>query len=91
MADDEWLEHCGKRGWIVFSHDRKFHHIDVEAAAIRDHGVAAFCLWGASDDTWEKLGHFVKAYPKIRHIVNSETPPYLYRITKRSRIIRVDL
>ncbi|MBV9518288.1 MAG: hypothetical protein JO068_09215 [Hyphomicrobiales bacterium] len=23
--DDQWLEMAGKSGWIVFSHDRKFH------------------------------------------------------------------
>jgi len=91
MADDDWLEICGKRKWIAFSHDRKFHSIDVEAEAIRQHRVAAFCLCGANSETFEKLRYFVSAYPKIIDIVKSETPPYLYRIQKTGKITRVSL
>lgn len=91
MKDDEWLEICGKRGWVAFSHDRKFHSIDVEAEAIKQHSVAAFCLCGANDETFNKLRYFVKSYPKIISIIQSEKPPYLYRITKEGILRRVEL
>jgi PIN like domain len=53
MRDDVWLEICGKRHWIAFSHDQKFHSINVEAMAIKQHMVGTFCLPGASEPLWE--------------------------------------
>jgi hypothetical protein len=91
LADDEWLKMCGERGWVAFSHDRKFHAIEVEALAIKQHSVASFCLSGANNPTWDKLCHFVKALPKIMAIVEAETPPYLYRVHITSRIEKVEL
>lgn len=91
MRDDEWLEVCGKNQWIAFSHDRKFHRIDAEATAIKQHKVAAFCLCGANSPTWDKLCFFVKAYPKLVEIARNEAAPYLYRIHPSSRLERVAL
>jgi PIN like domain len=48
MPDDAWLEICGKNGWIVFSHDQKFHSITTEATAIKQHKVGCFYLPGAN-------------------------------------------
>lgn len=91
MKDDDWLKMCGTMKWIAFSHDRKFHKIDVEAMAIKQHSVAAFSLCGASDPSWEKLCHFVRAYPKIAEIMKTEQPPYLYRIHPTGRVEKVQL
>lgn len=91
MPDDKWLEMCGQKKWIAFSHDRKFHAIEVEAAAIKQHNVGAFTLCGASDPTWNKLGYFVKAFPRIAAIVVAEKPPYLYRLHKSLVLERVKL
>ena len=91
MRDDDWLQICGTRNWVAFSHDRKFHSIDVEAEAIRQHKVACFCLCGANNETFDKLRYFVAAYPKIMEIVKAETPPYLFRIQKTGKFTRVQL
>lgn len=92
MRDDDWLELCGARNWIAFSHDRKFHSIEVEAAAIKQHKVACFCLCGANSETFDKLRYFIAAYPKIIEIVKSSMPPYLYKIEANGRrFIEVEL
>ena len=91
MKDDDWLEMCGARKWIAFSHDRKFHSIDVEAEAVRQHKVACFCLSGANSETFDKLRYFVVAYPRIIEIVRAESPPFIYRIQKSGRITQVQL
>jgi hypothetical protein len=44
MRDDIWLEICGRRGWIVFSHDQKFHSVVAEATALKQHSVGCFYL-----------------------------------------------
>jgi PIN like domain len=91
MKDDDWLEICGERGWVAFSHDRKFHSIEVEAAAIKQHSVAAFCLCGSQSETWDKLGYFIRAFPRIVRTVESERPPFLYKIDTTGSLTRVKL
>jgi len=91
MADDIWLEICGKNKWIVFSHDQKFHTILVEAMAIKQHNVAAFYLPGANATTWEKLSYFVRAFPRILEIVKTDQAPYIYRVHPTTRIEKINL
>jgi hypothetical protein len=91
MRDDAWLEICEKSGWIAFSHDQKFHAIAAEAMAIKQHNVRCFYLPGASEPTWEKLLHFVRAYPRILAIAVFQTPPYLYRVTPKGSVLPVSL
>lgn len=91
MADDEWLAICGQRKWIAFTHDRKFHSIEVESAAIMAHDVASFALCGANSPTFDKLKYFIRSLPKMLEIVRSEKPPYLYRIDAGARFHRVEL
>jgi hypothetical protein len=91
MPDDVWLEICGRRGWFAFTQDQKFHSIAVEATAIKQHNVGAFCLPGANETTWDKLSYFVRVYPKIVSLTNSMKPPFLYRIHPNLRIQEINL
>jgi hypothetical protein len=91
MTDDQWLQICGARRWIVFSHDDKFQKIGAEAMAIKQHNVAAFSMWGAQLPVWDKLCHFCRAYPRMRVVIRDEKPPYLYRITSNLRFSRIQL
>lgn len=91
MPDDKWLEICGRNGWVAFSHDRKFHEIEVEITAVKQHSVMCFYLPGASEDTWQKLTYLVKSYPKIVEIVHRETPPYIYRIHPSLKFEKIPL
>jgi len=89
MDDDEWLSIVGERGWIVFSHDQKFHSLTVEAAAVRQFGIGCFYLYGANSPIWDKLQYFVRAYPKIDKIIRTETKPYIYDIGSNGRIRQI--
>jgi len=91
MADDAWLEICGKNNWVAFSHDKKFDSIAVEAAAIKMHSVTAFALCGASLDSWWKLRYFVRAYDKVIEILSEKKPPFLYRISPSMKFHEVSL
>jgi hypothetical protein len=91
LRDDQWLEICGKRGWIACSHDRKFHDIAVEAMAIKQHNVGAFYLPGASDPSWYKLCYLIKAYPKIDKAIKETRKPFIYRLHPSLRLERIKL
>lgn len=89
MPDDEWLTIVGKKGWIVLSHDAKFHREAPALEAIRQHKVACFYLWGAQVPVWNKVGHLTAVYPKIRNVTNREKRPYIYRATENNRLLLV--
>ncbi len=91
MPDDEWLAICGKKKWVAFSHDKKFDSIAVEAAAIKEHSVATFALCGAALDSWYKLYYFVRAYSKITEILQTEKPPFLYRVSPSMKFHKVSI
>jgi hypothetical protein len=53
--------------------------------------VRCFCLPGANDETFDKLRYFLAAYPRIVEIVQSQTPPYLFKIHKTGQFDQVAL
>lgn len=89
MPDDEWLKIVGKRGWIVFSHDRKFHREATETAAVRQHSVGCFYLPGANHPTWDKLVIFVRVFGRLIEIVGSQSPPYVYDVNLNGQIKKI--
>lgn len=44
IPDVEWLERCGREGWIVLTMDRRIRYRRTEIAAIRRFRVKAFAL-----------------------------------------------
>jgi PIN like domain len=91
MPDDKWLHIVGERGWVVFSHDRRFHKESASASAIRHHKIGCFYLHGAQLTTWEKLYLFMKAHHRICELASSTERPYVYHVTALNRINRIEL
>lgn len=89
MADDEWLNIVGEKGWVVCSHDAKWHMEATAAKAIEQHKIACFYLWGASLPAFYKLKSFVRNYDKIEKICKTETRPFIYRVTTDNRLKKV--
>ncbi|MBV9052257.1 MAG: hypothetical protein JO196_07640 [Hyphomicrobiales bacterium] len=89
--DDQWLEMAGKLGWIVFSHDRKFHNESAASEAIRQHRIGCFYLWGANAETWDKLKVFLRAADGIMRLAESEMRPFIFQVAHNARISRVPL
>jgi hypothetical protein len=92
VKDDHWLEFVGRKSWIAFSHDEKFHKpgYEVELAAIKQFKVGCFYLWGANAVCREKALCFLKAYDKIVELVASTPRPFIYRIDLNGLISKVD-
>ena len=81
--DDEWLAKVGTKGWVVITHDRKFHKRELEIAAIKAHSVRCFYLRGGSDPTWNKVYNFVSAFPRIVEIADQVPAPFIYQVKGR--------
>ena len=91
MPDDKWLEIIGAKGWLVFSHDRKFHDDSAACLAIKQHNIGCFYLWGANVETWDKLRCFARNYDKIVAAAVSTPKPFIYYATGNYRLNRVKL
>jgi hypothetical protein len=63
--DDSWISKGGAEGWIVFSHDRKFHTLLPEISAIKQYKAGCFYLPHSSSPTWDELCHFTRTYSGI--------------------------
>ncbi len=91
MPDDNWLKVVGEKGWVVFSHDRRFHEESASAAAIKYHNIGCFYLAGATYDTWTKLELFMKAHHKIIDAAKSTKRPYVFQLTALNHLEKVEL
>lgn len=91
MPDDEWLEIVGKRDWVVFSHDRKFHSEATETAAVIQHKVGCFYLPCSQEPRWEKLRCFMRASDRIVELAKTTPKPFIYSVEKSGRIRKVAL
>lgn len=89
--DDEWLNIVGAKGWIVFSHDRRFHDQAPCVAAMKQHNIGCFYIWGSQAETWEKLRCFVRRYDRIEQIVRTTKTPFIYNVGLRGQLTRVPI
>ena len=89
--DDVWLATVGTNGWIVFSHDRKFHQIETECAAIKQHKIGCFYLWGSNASTWEKLVCFVRAHKQVIEAAKNTPRPFIFEVDQKGRLLPVEI
>jgi hypothetical protein len=89
MPDDEWLAIIGQRGWIAVSHDRKWHASESELAAIKEHNVGCFYLWGAEAVSWEKMRAFARGYDNIMHASKTIKRPFIFDVSKFGKLMPV--
>jgi hypothetical protein len=89
--DDEWLSKVAAEGWIVFSHDRKFHNLLPERSAIKQYKGGCFYLPGASSPTWDKMCYFVRAYEGIISRIRVTATPFIYEVSYAGRFKRVQI
>jgi hypothetical protein len=85
--DDEWISKVAAEGWIIFSHDRKFHALLPEAAAIKQYNAGCFYLPGASSPTWDKLHYFMRSYAGIKNRVEKTPKPYIFELNFAGRFV----
>lgn len=89
MEDDKWLAEVSRNNWVVISHDKRFHTDSIAIEAVRQHGGRVFYLDGGGSVKWDKLRRFAVAFKRICAIVETQKPPFIYRVTYADRIIRV--
>ena len=91
VHDDEWLSFVGQRGWVAFTQDYKMHLEPAPLAAIREHRVKVFYLFGSEATRWEKMRVFAKAYDRIIEMARSRNGPFVCRVLKSGKLQDIPL
>jgi PIN like domain len=91
IKDDEWLHIVGPKGWIVFSHDRRFHNEMSSVAAIKQHDIGCFYLWGSNAETWDKLRCFARGYDRIAEIAVRTPKPFIFYMAHNCQMTEVKI
>lgn len=82
VADAEWLERCGRQGWVALTKDRRIRYRPAEVAVIRRHGVRAFVIPRGSLTAAEQASRFVANAARIA--AACEAPgPFVYAVHER--------
>lgn len=84
--DTEWLEKCGKEGWIVLAKDRAIKKNPLERQAIFTHGLAAFFIIKAGATGEENAQAIIKGLKKIIGILENQRRPFIARITSEGNV-----
>jgi hypothetical protein len=88
-TDDEWLSVVGAKGWIVLTHDKKFHVDSVALQAVRQHKVACFYIGGGAYPVWNKFVLFARAYRVMMNRIENQPAPYIFRVSDNGHVAPV--
>ena len=89
MPDDEWMGVIGPRNWIAISQDRKWHLLENELAAVRQHELGCFYL--PSVNRWESLIQMVTRCERMVRLTNETPRPFIYELKGNGRLYRVQI
>lgn len=91
VADDVWLSKVAAEGWIVFSHDRKFHTLLPERSAIKQYSAGCFYLPGANDTTWVKTRYFMRWFDGIQSRALRAKKPFIFDLNTRGTFTEIPI
>jgi hypothetical protein len=79
VADDEWLELAGRRGWVVFMKDTRIRYNRAEREAVKANRVRGFCLANQRLSGDEMAARFLSNLDAIVRAC-AEPGPFIYAV-----------
>jgi hypothetical protein len=89
--DDQWMSVVGPRRWICLSQDRKWHLVESELLAVKQHALKCFYLPSANTDRWVTLCHLVSRHEKIQALAREQDGPFVYEMKANRQFYRIKL
>ena len=89
MPDDEWMNRVGPARWIVFSQDRKFHKLEAEILAIKQHSIRCFYMPMANENRWKSLCHIAWKHEKMMEMAYNQAAPFIYEMKGNRQFYKV--
>ena len=87
--DDVWLPTVASWGWIVVAQDYKFHVLEAELEALKQHNIGCFYLWGAESPKWQTMRAFLRGLENVLRVAEKSPRPFAYRIEKHGAVNEV--
>ncbi len=89
VADEDWLELAGSRGWVVPMEDKRIRYRRPELDAVKRYRVRCFCLASQDLPAQEMADRFLRCLPAMIE-ARGDSGPFVYMVYK-DRIRIVDL
>lgn len=89
-ADETWLAHAGRKGWVVLTRDKRIRYRQLERVALKTAEVRAFVFTGGNVTVKDTAAILVKALSRISKICRANTGPFIYHIGRSGKPIRMD-
>jgi hypothetical protein len=77
VPDVEWLERCGREGWVALSKDKNIRHNPLERAAVEAHAVRMFVIASGRLTGGQQAERFVVNAERILDACE-ERGPFIY-------------
>lgn len=84
--DVDWLNAVGRRGWVVFTRDKRIRHHQDEIESLFQADNAVFIFTGSKVTGPEIAEAFKKALPKIKRILEKHEKPFIAKVTKSGNV-----
>ena len=91
--DDVWLSFVGRRDWLVFTQDRKFHRagFENELSAIKQFNVGCFYIWGAQATKWEKMIALCLGLDHMIAVAEVTPKPFIFDVQRNGGLVQIPI
>ena len=89
--DDEIMSVVGPKGWIIVSQDWKWHIIEAELAAVKQHKAKCLYLPGSGADRWTTYCRFIRSHKNIIRRCGAETAPFILDLKANGQLKKIEL
>ncbi|HLE25457.1 MAG TPA: hypothetical protein VI935_07380 [Thermodesulfobacteriota bacterium] len=90
-TDEEWLKSAGKKGWIVFTKDKKIRYRATVVEIIKKGKIRMFILSRGNLSGHEMARIIINALPVIKKSILKHHPPFIVSITRSANLLPIEL
>src|SRR3972149_1948230 len=81
----------GKKGWIVFTKDRKIRYRDSVVEIVKKRKIRMFILSRGNLSGHEIVQRIINALPAIKKFIFKHPPPFIVSITRSGNLLPIEL
>jgi predicted nuclease of predicted toxin-antitoxin system len=90
-TDEEWLKFVGKKGWIVFTKDKKIRYRAAVVEIVKKRKIRMFILSRGNLSGHEIVQRIINALPAIKKFIFKHPPPFIVSITRSGNLFPIEL
>lgn len=88
VPDSVWIRAATEQGEVILTRDGRIRRMSAELAAVVAAKASCFVLETGNASPLDYLRAVMAAWPRMVEIVASETPPFMYGISRTGRVTR---